>query len=351
MVGTDRLSVVPAGQARMIPNIVKCPTEIIDNSDPEILVTTHSNNQLLRICINCLSSDLLGGASVDTSDRHEAQQDCERQEQARLHEAQEAARRAKRPGRRATANSTDTSPTDRCADPPAPRPDAANQPLEANLAAAQQARRLEVIPEAKQTFEATLKKRVANEDQIIAQLTLDERMELHNELYSAGIEHMGEAEQALGGNESRRHAARAAELFERALQLHPENWNAIWALGMARQVLEEHEEAYEAFNTAYMLAPNAVDVCRELANECIILGKGAEGVGIAERACALDPEDVGLVANLALAYLINHQITAAVDAIHDASRRNPDDPTTANLRVLIEAVAGHQVEAPTRWPP
>jgi hypothetical protein len=65
-----------------------------------------------------------------------------------------------------------------------------------------------------------------------------------------------------------------------------------------------------------VLEPNVVDVCRELANECIILGKGAEAVKVAERACSLDPDDISLVANPALAYLINQQITAAVDAEH-----------------------------------
>jgi Flp pilus assembly protein TadD len=190
-----------------------------------------------------------------------------------------------------------------------------------------------------------------NENQIIDKLSFDERMELTDELYGAGADHMAQAEQPLAASDSRRHAARAAELFERAALLRPENWKAMWALGMAREMLEEHEQAYEAFKSAYELEPNNVDVCRELINECIISGKGAEAVVIAERVCALDPDDADLVANLALAYLINHQITAAVDAVHDASRRDPDDPVTVNLRALIEAVAGHQAEAPTRWPP
>jgi Flp pilus assembly protein TadD len=190
-----------------------------------------------------------------------------------------------------------------------------------------------------------------NENQIIAELSFDQRMELHDELYDAATGHIGQAEQPLAADDSRRHAARAAELLERAVLLRPENWNAMWALGRAREMLEEHEQAYEAFKAAYELEPNDVDVCRELGYECVVLGKGAEAVMVAERARALDPDDAGLLANLALAYLIDQQIAAAVDAVHEASRRNPDDPVTVNLRVLIEAVAGHQVEAPTRWPP
>jgi Flp pilus assembly protein TadD len=190
-----------------------------------------------------------------------------------------------------------------------------------------------------------------SENRIITQLGSDEQAELADELYEAARYHMNHADQALVAGDSGRHAARAAELFERVVMLLPEHWNAMWALGMAREMLQEHERAYLAFKAAYELKPDNTDVCRELCYECIVLGKGAEAVEIAERARALDPDDPGLVANLALAYLIDHQITAALETARDASRRDPDDPVTGRIRALVEAVARHEIEAPTRWPP
>jgi tetratricopeptide (TPR) repeat protein len=190
-----------------------------------------------------------------------------------------------------------------------------------------------------------------SENPVIAQLSHDQRMELHNELCSAALDHMNQAEQSSATNDWRQHAVRAAEFFERAVMLRPENWNAMWTLGKVRQMLQEHEQAYQAFKAAYELEPNHPDVCRELCQECIALGKGAEAVATAQRAGGLDPDDVGLVANLAFAYLIDQQITAAVETVRDASRRDPDDPITDRLRAWIEAVERNEVEAPTRWPP
>ncbi len=185
---------------------------------------------------------------------------------------------------------------------------------------------------------------------VTAKLGFQQRMELHNELYGAAVHHWEQA-QALGSAQWSRHATRAAELLERIVILRPENWNALWLLGMVHRSLEQHESAYAAFKGAYAMQPGHRDVCREFAQECIILGKGPEAVAAASAACTLDPSDIGLVSNLALAYLINQQVEVALATVQQARRQDPADPITARLSRLIEAVARHEIEAPTQWPP
>jgi Flp pilus assembly protein TadD len=81
------------------------------------------------------------------------------------------------------------------------------------------------------------------------------------------------------------------------------------------------------------------------------LSKGAEAVAAARRACELDRDDAGLIANLALSYLIDGRIEAASTAIGTARERDPQDPITEYLARLIWAVERHEIKAPTRWPP
>jgi cytochrome c-type biogenesis protein CcmH/NrfG len=67
---------------------------------------------------------------------------------------------------------------------------------------------------------------------------------------------------------------RATELLDRVVAMRPDNWNTMWMLGTARQPLENHEQAYDAFGRAYALDPPNSKVARKLFNECIVLEKG-----------------------------------------------------------------------------
>lgn len=186
---------------------------------------------------------------------------------------------------------------------------------------------------------------------VTEQLGTGLRHELHDHLYGAADGHLELAWQSPPGPTADQHYRRAAELLERALTISPDNWNALWSLGKARQALEEHEAAYDAFAAAYALQPDHPDVCRELCQECIVLGRSEEAVATSRRACELEPDDPGLLANLALAYLIDGQVDAALASVREAVTRDPADEVTSRLRLLVEAVAAHEIEAPTKWPP
>jgi tetratricopeptide (TPR) repeat protein len=99
--------------------------------------------------------------------------------------------------------------------------------------------------------------------------------------------------------------------------LKPDNWAASWVRGKAQQALNEHEAAYDSFRRAYEIDESNPDVGRELAAECLETGRASEAVRIAQALTARAPKDAGLLANLALAHLINGQLDEAARAARD----------------------------------
>jgi tetratricopeptide (TPR) repeat protein len=143
--------------------------------------------------------------------------------------------------------------------------------------------------------------------------------------------------------EGRAAVLRGCEMLERVIQLNPENWGALWFLGMALNLLDRPEDAYNAFAGAYCLHQGNPDVGRELVLACLTLGKGPEAVRVSEQVLSLRPDDPGLLANYALALLINGRVPDAVTAITRSLRLNPGDPTSQNVfRVVTECQTGQR---------
>src|SRR6185436_3940700 len=71
---------------------------------------------------------------------------------------------------------------------------------------------------------------------------------------------------------------RGRRLLTRVLEMDPDNWAALWVLGLANRVSGRPDEAYEALRHAYAVKPDRVDVGRELVLQCCMNGRGAEAV-------------------------------------------------------------------------
>ena len=67
-------------------------------------------------------------------------------------------------------------------------------------------------------------------------------------------------------------------------------------------------------------------------------------------AVALAPADSGLMANLALAYLIDGQLEAAEAAITKSLSIAPDDPISMRANRLIQRVAAGDLPCPKSGP-
>lgn len=127
--------------------------------------------------------------------------------------------------------------------------------------------------------------------------------------------------------------------LDRALTLAPTNWAALWLRGKAFQSLADHAKAHDSFRSAFELQPKNPDVGRELAAECMELGKFAEAVTVTEQMTKLSPQDAGLQANLALALLLDGQVQRAQATIAAARRLAPEDPISKAVEDRINQVA------------
>src|SRR5713101_182887 len=76
---------------------------------------------------------------------------------------------------------------------------------------------------------------------------------------------------------TRRKLKRALSLFSRALEIHPENWSAMWLVGKVHQRLGDYSEALSWFERAYQVNPSQPDVAREAAACAMSIGNHDSG--------------------------------------------------------------------------
>jgi tetratricopeptide (TPR) repeat protein len=143
-------------------------------------------------------------------------------------------------------------------------------------------------------------------------------------------------------------ATRAHKILEDLILLPDVSWRIWWALGVARRALGDRNGAYAAFSRAYGMAPDEVEVGRNLGGECIALGYGREAIAVTEAMTKIAPQDVGLVSNYALSLLIGGYVEEALRAVQRAQQLDSSDEITKGLRRMIDDVRQGKIERPTR---
>lgn len=96
------------------------------------------------------------------------------------------------------------------------------------------------------------------------------------------------------------------------------------------------------------MAPDEIEVGRNLGMECIALGYGQEAITVTAAMTKLAPGDAGLLANHALALLIAGDVDGAFREVRRALQMSPDDEITLRLPELIDNVRAGRVERPSR---
>lgn len=137
----------------------------------------------------------------------------------------------------------------------------------------------------------------------------------------------------------KRKLQKAIGYFEQALEINPEGWQSMWAVGKIYQRLGCPEETYLWFNRAHQVNPQQTDVAREAGIAALYLGKGNEALHLCEIAVQLDPDDAGLVANLAWAHLISGNVALAQETIQKAIAANPEDNISKTVLRIIDQIA------------
>lgn len=131
-------------------------------------------------------------------------------------------------------------------------------------------------------------------------------------------------------------------------EYNPRNWAAFWIEGKAYQALGQNAAANAAFQAAYNLQRGNADVAREYAESCLALGRANEAIDATRQAIGLAPDDAGLRANLALAFLIAGRNQDALQTITSSLQMNPTDGISRRLKAVIEdVIAGRRVQPRT----
>ena len=150
--------------------------------------------------------------------------------------------------------------------------------------------------------------------------------ENHNEYYNKGV-----------------------KLIDAVTSINQNNFAAFWVKGKGYQALEEHESAYTEFRKSFQLKKDNPDVARELILECLSLGNGKEAVEVSLHTLTLDSNNSGLVANLALSYLINGDLDLSSKNIDKAIELDPNDKINYNLKKVIDEVITGKRKQPKKY--
>jgi len=138
-------------------------------------------------------------------------------------------------------------------------------------------------------------------------------------------------------------------MLERVLELNSSNFAAMWFLGLAHRLQGDERGAYHWLAKAYHLAPQQRDVGRELAIQCMRMGLGREVLDVSSEVLRQHPGDAGLMANHALALLINGQVAEAKASVAAANLATPGDKKIIAFSNLIDDVANGRTRQPTSW--
>lgn len=145
----------------------------------------------------------------------------------------------------------------------------------------------------------------------------------------------------------RRKLRRALALFDRVLQTKPDSWNTMWLMAKVHQRLGDKATAFSWMERAYLINPSQLDVTREASLMASDLGRQDSGIAYARRATQIEPENAGLVANLALSYLLANRLEEAKREIARSLKLDPNDSISKTIHETIMHFADKKKTPPS----
>ncbi len=119
----------------------------------------------------------------------------------------------------------------------------------------------------------------------------------------------------------------AANLFEKASQVKPEDYQSSVSLGMAYMGMNRQEDALNAYRRAWQVAEKHLELHPDDARALYLgavalfrLGERSRSLQWARSALAIDPEDCGILYNVACTYALQGKIEEAIDCLEKAMK-------------------------------
>jgi len=119
----------------------------------------------------------------------------------------------------------------------------------------------------------------------------------------------------------------AATLFEKASQVKPEDYQSPATLGMVYMGLNRREDALNAYRSAWQVAEKHLELHPDDARALYLgavalfrLGERSRSLQWARSALAIDPEDCGILYNVACTYALQEKTEEAIDCLEKAMK-------------------------------
>ena len=140
----------------------------------------------------------------------------------------------------------------------------------------------------------------------------------------------------------------AIGILQRLARQEEHAWRIWFLLGKAWHAVDRASRAITSFERAMDVAeePESV-IYKELAGVLLEDGKTERACQIGEKAVAMRPDDVELLGNLAIAYLMNGRVDVAEKTLDHALSIKGDDSTNEFIKFRIQAVKEGRMPAPT----
>ncbi len=152
------------------------------------------------------------------------------------------------------------------------------------------------------------------------------------------LERAGQA--ALAGEAASLEGATA--VFERALAIDPDLWEAHFGLGIVARQRGEAAAAQAAFRRVLELWPDQPDALHEL-GVALLMGKDPSGALAAlDHAASLRPDDPAYVADAGFAHLRAGDLVRARERLEHAASLDADDPITRSYLGELERIEAEQ---------
>ncbi len=129
---------------------------------------------------------------------------------------------------------------------------------------------------------------------------------------------------------------RALSLFERARELNPANWSALWLSGKVHQALGDPGAALACYERAIELNSSQPELLRHASRCALDLGRPQVALAFMQRAVEMDPNNPGFRASLALSCLLAGRIVEARVAIGQAIAGDAEDGSNRELQAIIQ---------------
>ena len=118
--------------------------------------------------------------------------------------------------------------------------------------------------------------------------------------------------------------AEAANAYEQAIQLDPQNWRYFLNLGLARKKMNQADPALSAFRKACELDPESYSANKEVGEALAKAGAFAEAKPFYEKAAGLNPNDPDAQYNLAVCLVNLGEPETALSRFSKAVELKPD---------------------------